>query len=96
LFSTHSLAIEGLKHLRRIPITVPQQLAIVSFDENDAFDLYGSPISFIRQPLEAIGAEAVRILIENIRYPMKKYRIAELQTQLVIRESSGMELHKAG
>jgi LacI family transcriptional regulator len=89
LFATHSLAIEGLKQINRLGIKVPDQLAVVSFDENDAFDLYGSPVSYIRQPLALIGKEAVRLLVETIREPGMKQTQIVLENELVIRKSSG-------
>ncbi len=94
-FATHSLAIEGLKQLNRMEIDVPQQMAVLSFDENDAFDLFDPPVSYIRQPLEAIADEAVRLLIENIRHPSARQTIVELDTELVVRESSAPKRRKA-
>lgn len=89
LFVTHSLAIEGLKQINRLGIKVPDQLAVVSFDENDAFNLYSSPVSYIRQPLALIGKEAVRLLVDGIGEPGAKHTQIVLETELVIRESSG-------
>lgn len=86
-FATHSLAIEGLKQVRRLHLKVPQDLAVLSFDEDDAFDLFDPPVSFIRQPLQEIGAEAVRLLTQTIRRPSARPKVIELATELVLRDS---------
>ena len=71
------------------------QISVLSFDENDAFELFDPPVSYIRQPLEAIADEAVRLLIENIQHPSARQTIVELDTELVIRESSVPKHKKA-
>ena len=93
LFATHSLAIEGLKKINRMQVNVPEQLAILSFDENDAFDLFEPRLSFIRQPLAAIAHEAVRLLIDDISRKSDRQTVVELETELVVRESSAVTKH---
>ncbi len=66
-FATNSLAIEGLRYIIEKGIRVPEQLAIVSFDESEAFDLFHAPVTFIRQPIQEMGKAAVRLLLEQIR-----------------------------
>ena len=86
-FATHSLAIEGLRRINGWGIRVPEDLAVISFDENDAFDLYSPPISFIRQPLGGIAREAVKLVLENIRQPVGKHTQVVLDAELVLRKS---------
>ena len=93
-FATHSLAIEGLKQINRMNVDVPRQLAVLSFDENDAFDLFDPPVSFIRQPLTSIAGEAVRLLVEHIHHPTARQTVIELDTELVVRESCRAARHK--
>ena len=38
-FATNSLAVESLKVINKLGVRVPEDLAIISFDESDAFDL---------------------------------------------------------
>jgi LacI family transcriptional regulator len=62
-FATDTLTINGLKHLNKIKISVPDQISVLSFDESDAFDLFYTPITFSRQPLVEMGSLAVNNLI---------------------------------
>ncbi|MGN7720430.1 LacI family DNA-binding transcriptional regulator [Chitinophaga sp. 22620] len=87
-FATNSLAIEGLKYINELGIKVPEELAVVSFDESEAFDLYHSPITFIRQPILEMGNAAVRVLLEHIGNGEKKPENVCIDAELVIRQSS--------
>lgn len=88
-FATNSLAIEGLKYINELGIKVPEELAVVSFDESEAFDLFYSPITFIRQPILEMGNAAVRLLLDHIRNGEKRAENICIDTELVIRKSSG-------
>lgn len=65
-FTSNKLAVAGLKVLMARGIRVPQQLAIVSFDESEAFDLFYAPLTYVKQPLEAIGKAVVTDLLAQM------------------------------
>lgn len=87
-FATNSLAVEGLKEINRIGLTVPDDVAVIAFDESDVFDFFYSPITHIRQPISEIGSKAVEILLEEInsKNPIQKRKV-ELEADLVVRDS---------
>ncbi|MGB3151124.1 MAG: substrate-binding domain-containing protein, partial [Maribacter sp.] len=69
---------------------VPQEVAIVSFDELSAFDLVDPPITAIIQPVADIGNLALDILmtkIEGTNTKISDKRI--LEPRLAIRRSCG-------
>lgn len=88
-FATNSLAIEGLKYINELGIRVPEDLAVVSFDESEAFDLFYSPVTYVRQPILEMGKEAVRVLLEQMKDADKPAELICIDTELVIRKSSG-------
>ena len=88
-FATNTLAIEGLKIINRSGVKVPEDLAIIAFDESDAFDFFYSPLSYVSQPLTEMGKEAVKLAIERIRNNDKKYATILVKEKLVLRKSSG-------
>ncbi|WP_430908274.1 LacI family DNA-binding transcriptional regulator [Maribacter sp. 2-571] len=88
-FSTNTLAIYGLKHLDSLNIKVPEDIAVVSFDEGEAFDFYYCPLTHVRQPLEEMGKEAVRSLSNRIKNPDTPQQTICLPAKLIVRESSG-------
>lgn len=63
-FSTNKIAIEGLSVLARKKIKIPEDMGVVCFDEADAYKLFSSTISFVKQPLQKIGKKAVQKLLE--------------------------------
>ena len=90
VFSTHYLTSVGLRELKRFNVKVPQEVAIVSFDELSAFDLVDPPITSVIQPVKDISNIAVEILIneiEGIKENIDNTRI--LDSKLEIRKSCG-------
>lgn len=90
-FATNTLAVAGLKVITSLGIKVPEEVAVVSFDESEAFDLFYAPVSYIRQPIEAIGKEAVRMAIERIRGAAPESRRITIPPTLIFRQSSGVK-----
>ena len=92
VFSTHYLTALGLRELKKNNITVPDDIAIVSFDELSAFDLVEPPITSIIQPVNKIGDNAVEILLHSIanKNSVVNKKII-LETELIIRKSCGSD-----
>lgn len=91
VFTTHYLAASGLRELKLLNVMVPGEVAIISFDELGAFDLVDPPITASKQPVDAIGNEAVDILVNEIEkknIKIKNERV--LKTELLIRKSCGV------
>ena len=91
-FATNTLAVEGLKIIYKSEIRVPEDLAIIAFDESDAFDFFYSPLSYVSQPLAEMGKKAVKLAIERIRNNDKKYATILVKEKLVLRKSSGKKM----
>lgn len=87
IFATNRLAITGLKYLLSLPLRVPDDLAVVGFDETESFDFFYSPLTYIRQPLKEMGQAALGMLISEINRSGEAKRII-LEPELVIRQSS--------
>lgn len=94
-FATNSLAVEGLKKINALGIKVPDQVAIISFDQSDAFDFFYAPITYISQSVEDLGKEAAKLAIARINDDAKKYTSVVVNATLVVRQSSGNGQHKS-
>lgn len=88
-FTNNWLAIEALKQLQAKGIQIPKDLAILSYDQCDAFDLFNPPITHINQSLSEIGREALRLTIEKINAPATTIHTIDIPASLVIRKSCG-------
>lgn len=89
IFATNALTLFGLYAVKKHNFRVPEELAVIGFDGNEAFDFFTPPLTYLRQPVEAIGRESVRILLEQIRGELHQTVHLELKHQLVERGSSG-------
>jgi len=94
IFATNSLAVAGLKKINELGIKVPEELAIISFDENEAFDFFYSPITYINQSVSSIGIGAVQLVIKKINGIATKTATVVIDPQLIIRESCGSKMKK--
>jgi LacI family transcriptional regulator len=93
-FTTNSLAVEGLKKINEIGIKVPDQLAVISFDQSDAFDFFYSPVTYVSQSLLDVGKEAVKLVINRINDNKKETINIIVESKLVLRDSCGRNLDK--
>lgn len=87
LIASNILAAYGLRYINTLPLKVPADLAIVSFDETEALDLFYAPLTYIRQPLQEMGQKATQILLEGIATKNKITQIV-MEGELVVRASS--------
>lgn len=65
-FATNTLSYNGLKQMLEKKKLQIGDIPVVSFDHNDAFDFITPTIPYLLQPIEQMGSEAVRILVESI------------------------------
>lgn len=90
VFVTHYLAAAGLRELKNMNIKVPQEVALVSFDQLAAFDMVDPPITSVIQPVKEIAYKAVEILFNTI--DMKSENLEDkkvLDVHLEVRKSCG-------
>lgn len=90
-FLTNYLGVLGIEAIKKLQIKVPEELAVLCFDDNDIFRLFTPTISVIRQPIEAIGQQAVAALMERLRHSVDDtfplHAPIRLEADLVKRES---------
>jgi LacI family transcriptional regulator len=67
LFGSNIIAMCCLKYLNTTSIKVPRDLSIISFDQSEMLDVFYAPVTYIKQPLEEIGASAIAALLECIK-----------------------------
>ncbi|WP_328370611.1 LacI family transcriptional regulator [Streptomyces sp. NBC_00457] len=82
------MAAGALAELRRQGRSVPDDVAVVGFDDSIIARHTNPPLSTVRQPVEEIGSMIARILLEEIGDPDEPRRRVTLPTELVVRESS--------
>lgn len=95
-FATDTLAITGLKTLIELKRKIPEEIAVISFDESEAFALLQCPVTHYRQPLADIGSSAIHTLVEEMKggkeekgSKKNKWKRLYLESTLVVGKSCG-------
>jgi LacI family transcriptional regulator len=93
--ASDTMAIGALKALRRAGRRVPQDIALVSFDDIPAASMIEPALTTVRQPIERMGSIAVDLLVDALEASSEEetcpHRVI-LPTELVVRESCGSAL----
>jgi DNA-binding LacI/PurR family transcriptional regulator len=83
------MAIGVIQALRAAGRQVPTDVAVVGFDDSPIAASAEPALSSVRQPIEEMGREMTRLLLEMIGKGDRIYRRLILSTELVVRASSG-------
>jgi LacI family transcriptional regulator len=85
-------AFGAIRALTRAGVRVPDQCSVIGFDDVATSALYTPSLTTVRQPMEAMGASAVGIVVEGINGVLEKREIAachrKVAPELVVREST--------
>ena len=87
--ATDTMAMGALRALREEGVRVPQEIALVGYDDMPAASRFDPPLTTMNQATVRLGATAVEILLEVIQDPDSPRRHQLLQPELVVRSSCG-------
>ena len=85
-FATEYLTTAGLKVLNQMKVKIPRDLAVMSFDESEAYEFFYCPVTHARQPVEKIGKAAIDLLIKAIHGKKETEKIF-IESEFVIQKS---------
>ncbi|MCT7356174.1 LacI family transcriptional regulator [Streptomyces sp. 15-116A] len=88
LAASDTMAVGALTALRAAGRRVPDDVAVIGFDDFQLAEHTDPPLTTVRQPLEEIGRTMVRLLLEEMEQPEVAWRHVILRTRLVVRESA--------
>lgn len=87
-FSQNMLGISGLKILKELNIRIPDDIAVVSFDNPDVFDFFTPSVTCYEQPLDILAKNALQYLMKMIDgESLETKHFEEFKGRLIIRES---------
>lgn len=85
-------AFGAIRALNKAGIRVPDQCSVIGFDDVAPSALYSPSLTTVRQPMEAMGASAVGIVVDGINAVLEKREIGathrKVAPELVVREST--------
>jgi LacI family transcriptional regulator len=83
------MASGALRALREAGLSVPEDIALVGFDDLPPARRSAPQLTTIRQPIRRLGIKAVEVLIDLIDHPTSPPHKVIFNTELVIRDSCG-------
>jgi LacI family transcriptional regulator len=84
-------ALGALRAFSERQLRVPQDISLVTFDDAPFAEYLASPLSVVRQDIEAIGHRAAELLIEQIRTGKKPLQLLHrVPVEFIERESIGV------
>jgi LacI family transcriptional regulator len=83
------MTIGAMRAVRDAGLRIPEDIALVGFDDLPIATMSGIQLTTIRQPVVSFGAKAVEILIDLIENGSHPPRHIIMDTELVIRDSCG-------
>jgi DNA-binding LacI/PurR family transcriptional regulator len=87
------MALGAIRAIREEGLTIPDDIAIVGFDDLPEGSMASPLLTTVRQPLRALGLKAVELLIHSIEQPFEKPQKIILDPELIIRQSCGMQMN---
>ncbi|KAE9658057.1 LacI family transcriptional regulator [Pseudomonas sp. PB105] len=85
------MTLGAMQALREAQIEVPGQMALVGFDDFDWADFFVPRLSLIAQPVQALGARAVDLLLQRMASPSSPPQSVRLAPTLQLRNSCGCD-----
>lgn len=92
----NNLATATLECIEEMGMRIPQDVAVISFDDIELFKFSYPPVTAVAQPIEGMGAHAVELLLDKIDKGKESNLEDELflKTELIVRRSCGSFLMK--
>jgi LacI family transcriptional regulator len=86
--ASDELARGAIEAARSVGISVPDGLSIVGFDDTEIARIASPPLTTVRQPLQEMGAVALRTVLRLVAGERIESNHVELATELVVRAST--------
>jgi LacI family transcriptional regulator len=87
--ANNAMTIGIMRALADRGLRVPDDLALVAFDDFEWADLFAPRLTVVRQPTDELGHRAVQMLLERLEDPSLPPRSVRLPTTFVHRDSCG-------
>lgn len=88
LFTMNNTILLGaIKAIKDSGLNIPEDISVVSFDDNPYLDYISPPISRIVQPLNELGSIALRILVHSLEEGERSHTSIKLPPTLKVCES---------
>jgi len=89
-FATNYLGVLGIEALQKSNLRIPEDMAVVSFDDNDLFRLMTPSITVAAQPIRELATRSIHLLLKIINKEQKQDSLVGeiIKPAIIIRKSS--------
>jgi len=92
--ASDSMAVGAMAAIERAGLRVPEDIAVTGFDDADYAATVIPALTTVRQDALAMGSAAGEAVLRMLENPYSSPTVALIQTELVVRESSGATIPK--
>ncbi len=85
--ASDAMAFAAMRAIHEAGLRIPEDIAMVGFDDIPAATNSNPPLTTVRQPIQRTGSIAAEVLIDMIEHPGPLPRRIVLPTELIIRSS---------
>ncbi|MFV0380289.1 MAG: LacI family DNA-binding transcriptional regulator [Anaerorhabdus sp.] len=85
-----------IKACKKKKLKIPEDIAIIGFDNIDLTVITDPPLTTIAQPSYQLGYKSCELLVEKINNPETPVKRIVLETELIVRESTPITIKKGG
>jgi LacI family transcriptional regulator len=88
IFAANDLsALGAMEAVREQNLRIPEDISVIGFDDISQAAVAYPKLTTVRQPLNQLGREAVKVLLKRLENPALEICRVMLETQLIIRDS---------
>ncbi|WP_306462119.1 LacI family DNA-binding transcriptional regulator [Jeotgalibacillus sp. S-D1] len=90
--ASDEMAMGAIKAAKAEGIAVPEELAVVGFDDIRFSSIFEPGITTVAQPAVEMGNTSMELLLKHIKDPAFKPELIMLESEMIIRESCGLKV----
>jgi len=94
IYGSDIQAYGGMEALREMGRKIPEDVAVIGFDNMTFSRITDPPLSTVRQPMFEMGKEGARMLLEAIKKKDFSHQAIKLKSQLILRQSTHKDIAK--
>ncbi len=95
IYGSDLQAYGGMQALKELGRKIPDDVAVIGFDDMTLSEIIDPPLSSVKQPMLEMGRRGAQLLVEAIRNRDVSHRVVELKGSVVLRQSTHREIPRA-
>jgi LacI family transcriptional regulator len=90
-FATNYIGVWGLQAIKILNLRIPDDIAVISFDDQDLFKFYSPSITVVAQPVPDISSHIIKLMLNALEEKDTGVHEIVLPAKLIVRESSSLK-----